>query len=82
MIILNDVLIDEDIFLEKFVCDLSKCHGCCCVEGDYGAPVDPKELSKMERCFQAASQYMTPENIEPGPRGQGSRRRPLHRAGP
>lgn len=64
MIILNDVLIDEDLFLEKFVCDLSVCKGCCCVEGDLGAPVDPKEYDELERNYEAAKQYMSAENIK------------------
>ena len=38
MIQIDDKLISEDIFSEEFVCNLSKCKGICCVEGDAGAP--------------------------------------------
>jgi len=40
MIQIDDKLISEDIFAEEFVCNLTKCKGACCVEGDVGAPLD------------------------------------------
>lgn len=64
MLILNDVLIDEDIFLQKFVCDISKCKGMCCVEGDSGAPLEKKELSLLEDNFPFAKEYLTEKNIK------------------
>ncbi|MDO4172910.1 MAG: DUF3109 family protein, partial [Prevotellaceae bacterium] len=33
---------------ERFCCDLSKCKGRCCIEGDAGAPVTLDELGKIE----------------------------------
>lgn len=44
----GDVLVSPDIFTEKFCCDLDKCKGRCCVEGDAGAPVTLDEISLME----------------------------------
>ena len=35
----GDVLVSPDIINVKFCCDLDKCHGQCCIEGDAGAPV-------------------------------------------
>ena len=43
MIQIDDKLIFEDIFSEEFVCNLTKCKGACCVEGDIGAPLDKNE---------------------------------------
>lgn len=34
----------ERVFEEKFHCDLQKCKGACCWEGDYGAPLLPEEI--------------------------------------
>ena len=34
MIALGDTLISEDVFEAMFACDLSKCKGACCVEGE------------------------------------------------
>lgn len=64
MIILNDVLVDEDIFLQKFVCDLDTCKGQCCVDGDSGAPLIEPELDKLEEFFPQAKEYLTQKNIE------------------
>ncbi|MCK5463856.1 MAG: DUF3109 family protein, partial [Bacteroidales bacterium] len=37
MIELGDKVVSLDIIREKFVCDLVKCKGICCVEGESGA---------------------------------------------
>lgn len=44
----GNVLVSPDIFTEKFCCDLSKCKGQCCVEGDAGAPVTLDETMAIE----------------------------------
>ena len=64
MLILNDVLIDEDIFLQKFVCDIKACKGECCIEGDSGAPLLEKELDDLERDFPFAKEYLEEKNIQ------------------
>ena len=35
----GNVLVSPDIINVKFCCDLDKCHGQCCIDGDAGAPV-------------------------------------------
>lgn len=45
---IGDVLISTDIITEHFCCDLSKCKGECCIEGDAGAPVTLDEVMEME----------------------------------
>lgn len=37
-----------DIITERFCCDLAKCKGRCCVEGDAGAPVTLDEMVQIE----------------------------------
>lgn len=44
----GDVLVSPDILTVKFCCDLAKCKGRCCIEGDAGAPVTLEEISLME----------------------------------
>ena len=44
----GNVLVSPDIFTEKFCCDLDKCKGQCCVEGDAGAPVTLDEIGGIE----------------------------------
>ena len=45
---IGDVLVSSDIFTEYFCCDLTDCHGACCVEGDAGAPVTLDEVMEIE----------------------------------
>ncbi|RRD00781.1 DUF3109 family protein [Prevotella sp. OH937_COT-195] len=45
---ISGVLISSDIIYERFCCDLEKCKGQCCVEGDAGAPVTPDEIMEIE----------------------------------
>ncbi|MBO4811825.1 MAG: DUF3109 family protein [Prevotella sp.] len=49
----GDVLLSSDIFTEEFCCDLSTCHGACCIEGDAGAPVTLDEVMAIEDSLDA-----------------------------
>lgn len=49
----GDVLLSSDIFTERFCCDLSACHGECCVEGDAGAPVTAGEIAAIENALDS-----------------------------
>ncbi|SFI54906.1 DUF3109 family protein [Halpernia frigidisoli] len=63
MIQIDDKLISEDVFTEQFVCNLSKCKGACCVEGDVGAPLDKEETVILERIFDKVKPYLRPEGV-------------------
>lgn len=45
---IGDVIVSPDIITEEFCCDLDKCKGECCVEGDAGAPVTLDEIGGIE----------------------------------
>ena len=45
---IEDKLVSLDIITECFCCDLTKCKGRCCIEGDAGAPVTLDEMVKIE----------------------------------
>jgi len=64
MLIIEDKLISEDVIEKEFVCDLNKCKGACCWEGDYGAPLESAEISKIEEIYEVVETYLTTENIE------------------
>ena len=51
MILINDTVISEDVADEFFVCDLAKCKGACCVQGDAGAPLLHEELNVIENVY-------------------------------
>ena len=52
MIQIDDKLISEDIFSEEFVCNLSKCKGICCVEGDAELQLDKMRLKFWKEFIQ------------------------------
>ncbi|MFA5651574.1 MAG: DUF3109 family protein [Proteiniphilum sp.] len=48
MIQIQDTILSNDIFEEHFICDLCKCKGQCCVEGESGAPITLEERAQIE----------------------------------
>lgn len=59
MIEIDDKIVSADILRECFACDLGKCKGICCVEGDAGAPLELEEVDELEENYQAYAPYMT-----------------------
>jgi len=45
---IQNVILSPDIITECFCCDLEKCKGACCVEGESGAPVTLEEVARLE----------------------------------
>jgi hypothetical protein len=62
MIAINNVLISDEVVDEQFVCDLNKCKGGCCVDGDAGAPLDGKELRQVNDAYEAVLPYLSDES--------------------
>ena len=63
MILVNNAVISNDIKEQFFVCDLNKCKGACCVEGDLGAPLEESELNELENSYQVVKPYLSPEGL-------------------
>jgi hypothetical protein len=59
MFLIDDILVSDDVFTQYFCCDLSKCKGCCCVEGDAGAPVKDEEINILENILDEVKPFMT-----------------------
>lgn len=59
MIQIDDVIISDEIRKKYFVCDLSKCKGACCVEGDAGAPLDEDELEILDKIYPKVKNYLS-----------------------
>jgi hypothetical protein len=62
MIAINNTLISDEIVHEQFVCDLNKCKGGCCVDGDAGAPLNKEELEKINEVYDAVLPYLPEES--------------------
>lgn len=63
MIIIENKILSEDIVSEQFVCDLSKCKGACCEEGDAGAPLSEEELDQVVEHYETIKPYLTKDAI-------------------
>lgn len=63
MIAIDNVLISDEVVEAKFVCDLSKCKGGCCEDGDAGAPLEKEEKKMLDQYFDVIKPYMTAEGL-------------------
>jgi hypothetical protein len=63
MIEVKNTLVHEDVVRENFVCNLNKCKGICCIEGDSGAPLERSELAILEEIYPIIKPYMTEKGI-------------------
>jgi len=61
MILVGNAVISDDVKEKFFVCDLEKCKGACCVEGDAGAPLEDQETAKLEEIYADIAPYITEE---------------------
>lgn len=62
MIIIQEKIISTQLFKKSFVCNLSKCKGACCWEGDFGAPLEDDEQLKIENSLDHILDYLPEEN--------------------
>jgi len=63
MIAIENVLISDDVVEQQFVCDLAKCKGGCCEDGDAGAPLQKTEMAIVKAVYETVKPYMSQEGI-------------------
>ena len=59
MIVIDQTIISQDIADKYFVCDIEKCQGACCEEGDLGAPLDEEECGILEDIYDKVAPFIT-----------------------
>lgn len=64
MIVIDKVIISDDVVEKQFVCDLAKCKGGCCEEGDAGAPLDKAELDIVNEVFEKIKPYLSQASLK------------------
>lgn len=62
MIAIDNILVADAVIKEQFVCDLGKCKGACCVDGDAGAPLENDELDKINEVYEKVLPYLNEES--------------------
>jgi hypothetical protein len=63
MIEIDGKIVSTDIITEKFLCDLSRCKGICCVEGNAGAPLEADETRVLAGEYANYKPFMTAAGI-------------------
>lgn len=63
MIVVDNIIISDDVVEKQFVCDLDKCKGGCCEDGDAGAPLEDEELEIITQLYEKVKPYLTPAGI-------------------
>lgn len=64
MIEIGNTLVSDQLLSEQFVCDLNRCKGACCVDGDAGAPLDETELKKIDGVFARVAPYLDKKSLQ------------------
>lgn len=63
MINIDDKLISDDVVEKNFVCNLEKCKGACCWEGDFGAPLEEEEIELIDRYMDAIKEVLPERSV-------------------
>jgi Protein of unknown function (DUF3109). len=64
LIAIDNILVSDEVVSEQFVCDLNKCKGGCCEDGDSGAPLTNEELEYLREFIEEIKPYLTPEGLK------------------
>lgn len=61
MVQIDDTIISMDVIESQFICDLCKCKGECCVDGDAGAPLEKEENDKINEILPIIWNELSPK---------------------
>ncbi|HEY6504359.1 MAG TPA: DUF3109 family protein [Chitinophagaceae bacterium] len=64
VIVIDNILVSDEVAEKHFVCDLAKCKGGCCEDGDAGAPLEDEELQTVLDSYEKIMPYLTPAAIK------------------
>lgn len=60
----RNTILSEDIATAKFMCDVSRCKGACCVVGNAGAPVGREEVPVLRKAYTLLKDELRPRARE------------------
>nr|WP_299343507.1 DUF3109 family protein [Allomuricauda sp.] len=60
---IGKTIVSEEILDNDFVCNLNACKGACCVDGEYGAPLEESETHILADIFEKVKPFLRPESI-------------------
>lgn len=62
MIQIGKQIVSLEIFEKEFCCDVTKCKGICCIEGDAGAPLTDAEIEDYQKHLDEILPYLSEKN--------------------
>jgi hypothetical protein len=63
LIDIDGIVVRSGVLTTHFACDLEACKGACCTfESEYGAPVTPEEIAKIEKLLDIVLDYLPAEH--------------------
>ena len=60
---LGKAIVSEAIINNDFVCNLSRCKGACCVEGDAGAPLTEEETKILKSIYPKLKPFLRKQGV-------------------
>ncbi len=64
MIQIGETLVSTEVIERRFLCDLEKCKGICCVEGSSGAPLEDSETELLAEIYPIFKKYLSKKSIK------------------
>ena len=64
MLQIDDTIISLEVLETQFICDLTKCKGQCCVDGDAGAPLEKEENDQINEILPIIWDDLSPKAQE------------------
>lgn len=64
MYLIQDKIIAAAVVEESFICNIEKCKGACCWEGDLGAPLEKNEIAKLDAIYPQVKPFLDADCIK------------------
>lgn len=61
---IENKVVSIDILETKFCCDIKKCNGACCYEGQGGAIVEKEEVAQIKKLFPKLKKHLNKRALE------------------
>ena len=62
MLEIGRTIVSLDVLEKHFLCNVARCKGACCVEGDSGAPVTSEEVNAIRESYPEIAPYITKDH--------------------
>jgi hypothetical protein len=64
VISIENTLVSDDLISKEFVCNIAKCKGACCVEGEAGAPLEKEEVVFLQKNYPKIKPYLNDKGTQ------------------